>query len=144
MAAAGGWRCVLAFDFGSRKIGVAVGQSTTGCASPLTTLPCLAGLPDWRAIEALVAEWQADILVVGLPRPADGGETALTRQVRSFASQLAGRTRRAVALVDERLSSAEARARLGQRRGRGKSASVDAVAASVILESWLESGGVRP
>lgn len=139
-------RCVLAFDYGSRRIGVAVGQSATLTATPLATLSCRADKPDWRAIEALVEEWQPDAIVVGLPATADGGETRLTRLVRRFASELKSRCGRQVALVDERLSTVEARARQRSESGHRRSGGpgTDAVAASVILESWLQSVGARP
>jgi putative Holliday junction resolvase len=138
-----GWQCVLAFDFGTRKIGLAVGQSATGTASPLEILRCRNGEPDWAAIEDVVRQWQPQILIVGFPRQADGVESELTGRVRRFAAQLASRTGVVVQFVDEHLSTAEARSRLENKRGRFKGGALDAMAACVILESWLADSEAR-
>ena len=139
-------RCVLAFDYGTRKIGAAVGQTATLTATPLTTLPYRSGRPDWHAIEALIDEWQPDEIVVGLPSSADGAETDFTRRVRRFASELGVRSGRRIVLVDEHLSTMEARARQRTKPmgARSRGPGTDAVAASVILEGWLHSAGDVP
>ena len=126
---------LLGFDFGPRKIGVAVGQTVTGSASPLTTLRSRNDKPDWDGIEALVREWGAKEAVVGLPYNMDDTETELAPRVRRFARQLNGRFGLEVHLVDERLTSIEARNRLG--RAATSLEVVDAMAATLILETWL-------
>jgi len=121
-------RTVLAFDFGLKRIGVAVGEAELGTAHPL---PGIAA-PGFAAIDKLVKEWRPAALVVGLP-VADHGEHALEKRVRRFARQLSGRFRLPVATVDERYSSVEA-----ERLLRGaKRKAVDSVAAQLILEQYF-------
>ena len=126
---------LLGFDFGPRKIGVAVGQTVTGSASPLTTIRSRGGKPDWNRIEQLVQAWQPQAAVVGLPFNMDDTETALAPRVRRFSRQLRGRFGLDTHLVDERLTSLEARRRLGP--GPVSLEAVDAMAAKLILETWL-------
>jgi putative Holliday junction resolvase len=130
---------LLAFDVGTRRIGVAVGQETTGGASALTTLDVAGRNPDWQAIARLLDDWTPDRLVVGYPRPADDGDSDVSRAAKRFARQLEGRFGLPVDLVDERLSTWEAEQR--QRRANRRSAQknkLDALAACVILESWYQ------
>lgn len=129
---------LLGFDYGTRRIGVAVGQTLTGTARPLTTLPCRNGKPDWEAIGRLIREWQPSRLVVGLPLHMDGTEQPMTDQARRFGRQLEGRYNLPVEWMDERLSSEEAERALGSARDKG---AVDAVAAAVILRDWLATRG---
>lgn len=119
---------VLAFDFGLKRIGVAVGEAALGTAHPLATIAA----PGFAAIDKLVREWRPSTLVVGLPVD-ERGEHALEGRVRRFARQLAGRFRLPVETVDERYSSVEAERLL---RGAKKKA-VDAVAAQLILEQYF-------
>jgi putative holliday junction resolvase len=126
---------LLGFDFGPRKIGVAVGQTVTASASPLTTLHARKGRPDWDAIARLIGEWQPNLLVVGLPFDLDDTEAEAAEGAKRFARQLEGRFRLTVRLVDERLSSREARSRLGKQATSREV--VDAMAAKLILETWL-------
>ncbi len=126
---------LLAFDFGTRNIGVAVGQTVTGTASPVGSVAVRRGAPDWDAIEALLRRWRPDALIVGLPLNMDGTEQWTTALSRRFARRLEGRFSLPVHLVDERLSTREARERLGAT-GR-RDAEDDPVAAQVILEGWL-------
>lgn len=121
-------RTVLAFDFGLKRIGVAVGEPELGTAHPL---PAIAA-PGFDAISRLVSEWQPAQIVVGLPVAANG-EHPLARRVERFARQLEGRFRLPVARVDERFTSVEAESRL---RGM-KNKAVDSVAAQLILEQYL-------
>ena len=127
---------VLGFDYGTRKIGVAVGQTVTGTATPLVTLPTRDESPDWATIGRLVADWQPEAFVVGLPLEMDDTEAPVAVRARRFARQLAGRYRLPVHLADERLTTREARRQLG-RDGVRDAAAVDAVAARLILETWL-------
>jgi putative Holliday junction resolvase len=134
---------LLAFDFGHRRIGVAVGQSFTGSANALTTLKSASG-PDWSAILKLVKEWKPSILLVGLPLNLDGGETPISRDARAFAAGLSKKTGLAVHFVDERLTSSAAEGRFAELRAQGSlkrkdSGRIDAMAAQIILENWLQS-----
>lgn len=132
---------VLGFDYGRRRIGVAVGQHITRSASPVAAVVARNDGPDWSRLDALVAEWRPAELVVGLPYNADGTPHDLTREAEAFARTLAERTGLAVHTVDERLSSVEAERALRERRAEGRrrvaKGDVDAAAACVILESWL-------
>jgi putative Holliday junction resolvase len=141
---------LLGFDFGTKKIGVAVGQTVTGTASPLTTLRHRGHKPDWAAIEALMLEWRPQAAVLGLPHNMDDTEEeTLAEPVRRFARQLEGRFAVPVHLVDERLTTRAAEQALGLRtqarrrqRGQRETDAIDAYAAKLILETWL--GEPRP
>lgn len=135
---------VIGFDFGTRKIGVASGQSLTGSASPLPALRCRNQAPDFDAIGKLVDEWQPDILVVGLPLNMDGSESDSSARARRFARQLEGRYNKTAWLVDERLSTREARDRLGDQYRGGPDERVDSMAAVLLVESFFREGGQRP
>ena len=133
---------VLAFDVGRKRIGVAIGQRTTGNARPLATVAAGGGAFDWPALDALVAEWQPDCFVIGLPLALDGSEQEMTRFARAFGRRLAERYARAVHEVDERYTSQEASRRFAAHRAQGSAkrkhaAEIDALAAQVILEAWL-------
>ena len=128
--------CILGFDYGERRIGVAVGEHLTRTARPLTTLTSRDGKPDWTAIHRLLEEWHPARLVVGLPLHLDGKEQSMTDRARRFGNQLHGRFGLPVSYADERLTSAEA-TRLLAGKGRNKAA-IDKVAAQLILQSWLE------
>ncbi len=131
-----GERTLLAFDFGTRRIGVAVGQEFTASASPLTTLTPVQNRPDWDAIARLINEWKPDALVIGVPYHMDGTAHEMTEAARRFGRQLAGRFGLPVHEADERLSSDEAERRTGSHR-RQRKGDIDRVAAQVILEDWL-------
>jgi len=128
--------CILGFDYGERRIGIAVGEHLTRTARPLTTLTSHDGKPDWTAIHHLLEEWRPARLVVGLPLHLDGKEQPMTDRARRFGNQLHGRFGLPVSYADERLTSAEA-TRLLTGKGRDKAA-IDKVAAQLILQSWLE------
>ena len=141
-------RTLFGFDYGTKSIGVAIGQEITGTARPLLALKATDGVPNWEQIEALLKEWQPALLVVGLPLNMDGTEQDISRRARKFANRLHGRFGIAVELQDERLTTTDARARLfdaGGYKALGKDA-VDAVSAQLILESWMEapSGSDKP
>ncbi|MDJ0861433.1 MAG: Holliday junction resolvase RuvX [Gammaproteobacteria bacterium] len=126
---------LLAFDFGAKRIGVAVGQSVTASARPLRTVRVSGRRPDWAAITDLVRTWQPTCLVVGLPLNMDGTEQETTHYARRFGRQLEARYHLPVHWVDERLSSVEAQNRL-RTQGRPDD-EVDPVAAQLILETWF-------
>jgi len=134
---------LLAFDFGHRRIGVAVGQTLTGSANALAVVP-VANKPDWQAISKLLSEWKPVAVVVGLPLAADGGETDMSKDARRFGRQLEGRYGMSVWYEDERLTSFSAEQRFVDARSRGSmrrkdAALKDAMAAQIILENWLQS-----
>jgi len=128
---------VLAFDFGARRIGVAVGNTLTRAAQPLATIDEPASAARFVAIGALVHTWQPDLLVVGVPVHADGTPHPMTSRAQRFARQLGGRFALPVDEVDERHTSELARAALSGR-GRAGRGERDAVAAQLILQSWLD------
>jgi len=140
---------ILGFDFGTKKIGVAVGQSITQTVTPLITLASKNQKPDWAAIEKLIKEWQPNILVVGLPVHLDGEEQIMTQAAQKFGNRLNGRFNLPVEFMDERLSSYEAEERLREINANGKNnrkkqtnkrqmaMDVDKIAAQLIVESWF-------
>lgn len=127
---------LLGFDYGTHKIGVAVGQPLTGTASALETLGLVNNKPDWGRIGSLLEEWRPQALVVGHPFEMTGHEANNAEGAKRFARQLHGRFQLPVHMADERLTSREAWARLGRKAGKdpGK---VDSYAAKLILETWL-------
>jgi putative Holliday junction resolvase len=129
---------LLGFDYGTRRIGVAVGQDISRSVTPLTTLSSQNDKPDWNAISKLIAEWQPDRLVVGLPLHLDGSTQPLTEKAQRFGNQLKGRYNLPVEMVDERLTSHEAEAELAAQGGKVAKADIDALAAALILQSWLD------
>lgn len=139
----GGALSALAFDFGLRRIGVAVGQTITGSATPAGVISALDGVPDWPTLDHLLQDWRPDLLVVGLPYNMDGSEQKMLRRARSFAGDLGQRYPQPVHTVDERLSSHEAQVRLKELRQQGrrriKTGDIDCVAACLILESWFNA-----
>lgn len=132
---------VLAFDFGLKRIGVAIGESLLGQARALTAIAAEAGDARFAAIAELIAEWQPARLVVGLPQSMDGGEHAMSVRCRRFAHQLEGRFRLPVSLIDERLSSVEAERRLADAGldWRARKQQVDAAAAQIILQDYFDA-----
>ena len=131
-------RAFLAFDYGERRVGVAVGNTMLGQAQPLRTL-ALTGDARFAAIHALLQEWQPDALVVGVPFHPDGAEHENTRRARRFARQLHGRFGLPVVEVDERWSTTEAQMRAGAGRA-APAGGLDAQAAAVILDQYLQAG----
>lgn len=127
---------LLGFDFGPRKIGVAVGQLITGTATPLTVLPARNQAPDWPGLQALIEAWRPVALVLGLPFEMDDTPCDWSPRVHRFARQLEGRFRLPVHLVDERLTTHEAKQRR-RSSGRKPGEPIDDLAAALILETWL-------
>ena len=130
-------RVLLGFDFGIKRIGVAVGQELTRTARELETLTSPDGGPNWKGISRLIEQWQPDALVIGLPLNLDGSDHEVTRLARRFGNRLKGRYNLPVFTIDERLSSVEAEQLLAGERRFDKKA-VDRLAARIILESWLQ------
>ncbi|BAU71990.1 Holliday junction resolvase RuvX [Metapseudomonas furukawaii] len=132
-------RLLLGFDYGTRQIGVAVGQAITGQARELKVLKAQNGVPDWQQVEALIREWQPDAIVVGLPLNMDGTPSEMSARAEKFARRLNGRFNLPVFTHDERLTTFEAK---GQRLAQGqrdgyRERPVDALAAALLLEGWL-------
>ncbi|MFP6861046.1 Holliday junction resolvase RuvX [Pseudomonas sp.] len=133
-------RLLLGFDYGSKQIGVAVGQVITGQARELCILKAQNGVPDWQKLEALIKEWQPDAIVVGLPLNMDGTKSEMSDRAEKFARRLNGRFNLPVHTHDERLTTYEAK---GQRLQQGQNSGyrerpVDALAAALLLQGWLE------
>lgn len=137
-------KSILAFDFGLRRIGVAVGQNITGSASPLGIIDNRETGIDFEAISALIKEWQPDALIVGMPSHADGTASDIQIPVRAFMDELA-RFGLPVDSVDERHTSVEAEATLKRARqkgsqGRISKAKIDSASAVFIAERYFSSG----
>lgn len=131
----------IAFDYGTKSIGIAVGQSITGTASPLAALKAVDGIPNWQYIADILAEWQPDNLLIGLPLNMDGSEQEITQRARKFANRLHGRFGKTTHTHDERLSTVDAKARLFELGGFKKltKEKVDSVSACLIYESWINA-----
>lgn len=131
----------LGFDYGFKRIGVAVGQRLTRGASPLSTINAKDGVPNWILIERCIRQWKPCALVVGLPTCLDDRELYTTQAARQFATDLATRFSLPVHFVDERLTTVEARERLYAKGGyrKIKTTEVDCLAACIILEQWLNA-----
>ncbi|HXS53478.1 MAG TPA: Holliday junction resolvase RuvX [Usitatibacter sp.] len=135
---------LLAFDFGERRIGVAVGETSVAIANPLAAIDAVANEERFRTIAKLVDEWKPAAFVVGRPRHADGSPHAVAKLAEKFARRLAARHALPVAFVDETLSSAEAESRLrGVRTRTARAGDVDALAAAVILQAYLDDPGAH-
>jgi putative Holliday junction resolvase len=140
-------RVILAFDFGTRRIGIASGDTVSATAAPCTAASVNERGVDWAAIERLLRQYQPDLLIVGSPRNVDGSPGQLSASADRFAADLAQRAHRPVQRTDEFASSLEASARLkdqrrsGQRRRRVQRADIDSAAAAIILERWLAGEG---
>lgn len=130
----------MAFDYGTRQIGVAVGQTLTCRAEPVAVLRAKDGVPNWDDIARLISEWKPDILVVGLPLNMDGSPSEMSGRAEKFSRRLHGRYNLPVDCIDERLSTFEAKQSL---RDSGRSPTsyrdnpVDSLAAALLLETWL-------
>jgi len=129
----------LAFDYGSKQIGVAVGSRHSGLAEPLANVQVARGGPDWAHISRLIAEWRPDALVVGLPLNMDDSDNAMTAPARKFGNRLQGRYNLPVHMVDERLTSVDAKNALVESgvHFKRRKTRVDQLAAQAILQAFL-------
>jgi len=137
---------ILAFDFGLKRTGVAVGNTLTGSATPECTLQSKDDAPDWQGITKLIDAWKPSKIIVGMPTELDGSENPLQKSVTRFSNQLNGRYNIPVEHENEQFSSIEAAQRLKQLRQSGrkqkiKKEEVDKIAASIILETWMKNNG---
>ena len=132
---------ILGFDFGLKRIGVAVGNGVTATASALAPLRANEGNPDWEAVRRLLEEGKPQRLVVGLPLNMDGTPSEMSARAERFARRLEGRFNLRCEMMDERLSTFEARGLIAES---GSEASRDSVAACLVLESWFARAGESP
>lgn len=133
-------RTILAFDYGTRNIGLAVGQEFSCSAQELSPLKARDGIPDWNQVARVINEWQPALLLVGLPLNMDGSDSEFGQRARKFGNRLHGRFGLAVEMVDERLTTFSAKGE-AMARGHGgnyREAPVDSIAARLILESWFQ------
>ena len=130
---------VLGFDFGTKKIGTAIGQLITKTATPLTTIYAKDGSPSWQEIDQLLKQWQPDALVVGTPLNMDGTEQPITLKVYSFIKKLKEKYNLPIFQVDERLTTASVKTDIFEKKGfKGlKKYPIDNLAAKTILEDWF-------
>lgn len=130
---------VMAFDFGTKQIGVAVGSGGAASAKELNCISAKDGIPDWHALEQLFSEWQPKQILVGLPVNMDDSESEMTRRARKFGRRIEGRFALTVQFIDERLTTREAKEIAHQRGKLGDYSKnpVDAIAARLILETWF-------
>ncbi|CAI8361728.1 MAG: Putative pre-16S rRNA nuclease [Cellvibrionales bacterium UBA7375] len=133
----------MAFDYGLRQIGVAHGQTLTANAEGIGILQASDGVPNWDDVKAMLNEWKPNLILVGLPLNMDGSESELSRLARKFARRLQGRFNVDALMVDERLTSQDAKSSLRDPSSNKKSnkidlTKIDHLAAALILQSWLD------
>jgi len=131
---------LIGFDFGMKRIGVAIGQTITKTARPLDTIAAKEGMPNWDVVNKLIKKWMPDALVVGIPLNMDGTDQRITDHARQFANLLRERYQLLVHEADERLTTKDARERLFNAGGYKalQDGQVDQVAAQLILQNWLD------
>ena len=139
---------VIAFDFGLKRTGVAIGNTLTGSAMPECTLHSKNDSPDWSGITKLIKEWKPTQVVVGMPTELDGSESPLKRRIERFCNQLHGRYNLNVDQENEQFTSIEAAQRLKQLRQSGRKQKVakdevDKIAAAIILENWMQKNAFK-
>jgi putative holliday junction resolvase len=132
-------KTLIAFDYGTKNIGIACGQTISGTANALSPLKAKDGIPDWLQVEKILQEWQPNLVLVGLPLNMDDSESELSLRARKFANRLHGRFGVKVEMVDERLTSFEAKGEVMSCGGSRhyKENPVDSIAARLMLEAWL-------
>ena len=138
-------RTVMSFDYGLSQIGVAIGNCMLATTQPLAVISAKDGQPQWQVLDDLIKEWRPDMLIVGDPLNMDGTASEFSVRAHKFARRLHGRLGLEVALVDERLSSFEAKhnSREQGHRGDYKRQPVDSLAAELILRTWLAENTER-
>ena len=130
-------KLIMGFDFGTKKIGVAIGQMVTATATPISIIRVEKGVPNWCMLEKLIRQWKPERLVVGLPLNMDDSHSNMSRRALKFSSELEKRFGIAVSNVDERLSTFEARQLYKRGRTESSQEELDDKVAALILESWL-------
>jgi putative pre-16S rRNA nuclease len=134
---------IMAFDFGTKRIGVAIGQTITKTAQALKSIRVQHGVPDWQTLDHLIKQWQPDAMVIGIPLNMDGSEQALSKKARDFAKRLGKRYGLPCFAADERLTTRDAKERLFESGGYKalQDGQVDQLAAQLILENWFQTQG---
>ena len=138
---------IIAFDFGTQKTGMAVGSSMIESATPLALFPMKDGIPNWDELLKIVKQHQPNLFLVGLPLNMDDSESELSTRARKFARRLRHQTNIETVMVDERLTTREARDELEhyQAQGRAKKLAADSIAAALFIESWYRNPeGITP
>ena len=138
---------IMAFDFGTQKMGMAVGQALIESATPLALFPMKDGSPQWENLLKIIKQHQPQLFLVGLPLNMDDSESELSTRARKFARRLRHQSNINTLMVDERLTTREARDELDhyQAQGRGKKLAADSLAAALLIESWYrEPHGIQP
>ena len=138
---------IMAFDFGTQKMGMAVGQALIESATPLALFPMKDGIPQWENLLKIIKQHQPQLFLVGLPLNMDDSESELSTRARKFARRLRHQSNINTLMVDERLTTREARDELDhyQAQGRGKMLAADSLAAALLIESWYrDPHGVQP
>ena len=138
---------IMAFDFGTQKMGMAVGQALIESATPLALFPMKDGIPQWENLLKIIKQHQPQLFLVGLPLNMDDSESELSTRARKFARRLRHQSNIITLMVDERLTTREARDELDhyQAQGRGKKLAADSLAAALLIESWYrEPHGIQP
>jgi len=129
----------IGFDFGTKYIGVAIGQSVTQTATPLITLRARQGIPQWHEIQKIITEWEPNALVVGLALQPDGTDSQTSKKARSFGESLKKRFALPVHFIEERLTSVAANLILKEDHQYPRQTDSDSMAAAIILESFLNA-----
>ena len=133
---------VMAFDYGLRNIGIAIGQNITKSASTFYSIKAKEGKPDWIKLDSIVEEWQPSLFIVGDPFNMDGTKSDLQKRISKFSSELNKRYDVRVHMMDERLTTKEAKERIKtESSGLKESANKHSVSAQIILEDWFRSTG---
>ncbi|SPL71077.1 Holliday junction resolvase RuvX [Acinetobacter stercoris] len=138
---------IMAFDFGTQKMGMAVGQALIESASPLALFPMKDGIPNWDNLHKIIKQYQPNLFLVGLPLNMDETESELSARARKFARRLRHQTNIETFMVDERLTTRDARNELEHyhTQGRGKNIAADSMAACLFIESWYRNPeGIKP
>ena len=138
---------IMAFDFGTQKMGMAVGKALIESATPLALFPMKDGIPQWENLLKIIKQHQPQLFLVGLPLNMDDSESELSTRARKFARRLRHQSNINTLMVDERLTTREARDELDhyQAQGRGKKLAADSLAAALLIESWYrEPHGIQP
>ena len=138
---------IMAFDFGTQKMGMAVGQALIESATPLALFPMKDGIPQWENLLKIIKQHQPQLFLVGLPLNMDDSESEPSTRARKFARRLRHQSNINTLMVDERLTTREARDELDhyQAQGRGKKLAADSLAAALLIESWYrEPHGIQP
>lgn len=140
-------KTLLAFDYGLRHIGAAVGQSLIASSNPVGIVRARDGVPDWSTITTLINEWQPQLLLVGLPLNMDGTDSPMALRARKFSRQLQERYKISVAMIDERLTSFAAKQARRETQGYtdfGRGDTVDAEAACILLQDYYNRTSATP